>query len=186
LRFTPPDGGAVTEMGLGSRDVVSVGQVRDKAQAAREFVAAGINPIVARKAGRQKQRSCPTFGKVAGELIAAKQPGWRSTIHAALPATAARLRGRVEAVLDYAKAKGWRSGENPAMWRGHLEHLLPRRQKLQKLHNRAMAYRDIPEFIAGLREHPDTPRLAPSAKQDAPIGLKSISSGRLGRSRRPE
>lgn len=68
------------------------------------------------------------------------------------PETASRLRGRIEAVLDAAKAKGYRNGENPAAWRGHLSHLLPRRQKLTRGHHAAMAYSDIPAFIAILRE----------------------------------
>jgi integrase len=129
-------------------------------------------------------------------LIAAKQPGWRSAIHAAqwsatvkdycepiwnkpideiavadvlrvltpiwlrIPATGSRLRGRIEAILNYAKAKGWRSGENPAQWRGGLEHLLPRRQRLAKPHHAAMPYQDVPGFIATLRKRRDVPHLA--------------------------
>jgi integrase len=69
------------------------------------------------------------------------------------PETASRLRGRIEAVLDAAKAQGHRSGENPAAWRGHLSHLLPRRQKLTRGHHAAMAYLDVPAFLAKLREH---------------------------------
>jgi DNA invertase Pin-like site-specific DNA recombinase len=53
--------------------------------------------------------------------------------------TASRLRGRIEAVLDAAKAQGHRSGENPAAWRGHLSHLLPKRPKLKRGHHAAMA-----------------------------------------------
>lgn len=68
------------------------------------------------------------------------------------PETASRLRGRIEAVLDAAKAKGYRKGENPAAWRGHLSHLLPKRQKLTRGHHAAMPYLDIPAFIAKLRE----------------------------------
>jgi integrase len=68
------------------------------------------------------------------------------------PETASRLRGRIEAVLDAAKAQGHRSGENPAAWRGHLSHLLPKRAKLTRGHHAAMAYRDVPAFIAQLRE----------------------------------
>jgi len=48
------------------------------------------------------------------------------------PETASRLRGRVERVLDAAKAQGLRSGENPARWRGHLDQLLPKRQRLTR------------------------------------------------------
>ena len=76
------------------------------------------------------------------------------------PRRPAGSRGRIESVLDYAKAKGWRSGENPAAWRANLEHLLPRRQKIEAPHFDAMAYQEIPAFIASLWKHPDTSRLA--------------------------
>ena len=65
--------------------------------------------------------------------------------------TASRLRGRIERVLNAAKAKGHRSGENPAAWRGHLENLLPKRQKLTRGHHAAMPYPDIPAFVDKLR-----------------------------------
>jgi hypothetical protein len=65
------------------------------------------------------------------------------------PETASRLRGRIEAVLDAAKAQGYRSGENPAAWRGHLSHLLPKRGKLTRGHHAAMAYQDLPNSSAG-------------------------------------
>ncbi|HSH93183.1 MAG TPA: integrase arm-type DNA-binding domain-containing protein [Roseimicrobium sp.] len=66
--------------------------------------------------------------------------------------TASRLRGRIERVLDAAKAKGLRTGENPARWRGHLDSLLPRRKKLQRGHHAAMPYSDVPAFIVELRK----------------------------------
>lgn len=68
------------------------------------------------------------------------------------PETAARLRGRIERVLDAAKAKGHRSGENPALWRGHLDKLLPKRKKLSRGHHAAMPYMDVPAFIGDLRQ----------------------------------
>ncbi|MCB1393657.1 MAG: tyrosine-type recombinase/integrase [Nitrobacter sp.] len=66
--------------------------------------------------------------------------------------TASRLRGRIERVLDAAKAQGHRSGENPARWRGHLDHLLPRRQRLQRGHHAAMPFGAVPEFLRQLQE----------------------------------
>jgi integrase len=72
------------------------------------------------------------------------------------PETASRLRGRIERVLDAAKALGHRSGENPAIWRGHLKNLLPKRQKLTRGHHAAMAYADLPAFMGALRERPAT------------------------------
>ena len=74
--------------------------------------------------------------------------------------TASRLRGRIEKILDAAKAKGHRTGENPARWRGHLDHLLPRRQKLQRGHHAAMPWPDVPAFIARLRASPSISHLA--------------------------
>lgn len=67
------------------------------------------------------------------------------------PETASRVRGRVEAVLDYATAHGLRAGDNPARWRGHLEHLLPKRQRLAQGHHAALPYEAVPAFLARLR-----------------------------------
>lgn len=64
--------------------------------------------------------------------------------------TASRVRGRIENILDAAKAKGLRSGENPAAWRGNLKHLLPPRQRLTRGHQRALAYDAAPAFWAAL------------------------------------
>ena len=65
--------------------------------------------------------------------------------------TASRTRGRIERVLDFAKSKGWRSGENPAAWRGHLRNILPKRQKLTRGHLAAMPYESLPTFVDRLR-----------------------------------
>ena len=67
------------------------------------------------------------------------------------PKNADRLRGRIEAVLDAARAGGHRTGENPARWRGHLEHLLPRPPKLVRGHHAAMSYDELPAFLKRLR-----------------------------------
>jgi integrase len=76
------------------------------------------------------------------------------SIWTAKPETASRLRGRIEAVLDAARARGHipRNEANPARWRGHLDKLLPKRQKLSRGHHAAMAYADVPAFMASLRE----------------------------------
>lgn len=76
------------------------------------------------------------------------------------PETASRLRGRIERVLDAAKAKDFRSGENPARWRGHLDHLLPKRQKLTRGHHAALPFADVPAFVAELREREAVAALA--------------------------
>jgi integrase len=74
-------------------------------------------------------------------------PIWTTT-----PETASRLRGRIEAVLDQAKVLGYRTGENPARWRGHLDKLLPKLSRVRKVaHHAAMPYRKIPEFMTALR-----------------------------------
>jgi hypothetical protein len=88
-------------------------------------------------------------------VLSVLQPIWGR-----IPETASRLRGRIEVVLDYAKANGLRSGENPAAWRGHLALILPKRQKLSREHHAAMPYPDIPGFIAKLREVESIPALA--------------------------
>jgi hypothetical protein len=62
------------------------------------------------------------------------------------------LRGRIEKVLDAAKVKGFRQGENPARWRQHVDHLLPRQPKLRRGHHAAMPYEEVASFIAKLRE----------------------------------
>ncbi len=66
--------------------------------------------------------------------------------------TAIRLRGRIERILDAAKAKGYRDGENPARWRGHLDHLLAKPQKLTRGHHASMRWADLPVFIKTLRQ----------------------------------
>jgi len=69
------------------------------------------------------------------------------------PETASRLRGRIEAVLDWAKVRGYRSGENPACWRGHLAKLLPARSKVRRVkHHAALPYAEVPGFVVTLRE----------------------------------
>src|SRR5215472_18154355 len=69
------------------------------------------------------------------------------------PETAARVRGRIEAVLGWATVRGYREGENPARWRGFLENLLPKKSKVWRVeHHRALAYAELPSFMAELRE----------------------------------
>ncbi|WP_281059628.1 site-specific integrase [Mesorhizobium sp. M1E.F.Ca.ET.045.02.1.1] len=80
------------------------------------------------------------------DVLAILKPVWQ-----AKPETAQRLRGRVERVLDFAKASGHRSGENPALWRGHLQHLLAKGKKLSRGHHSAMPYSDVPAFVKRLR-----------------------------------
>ena len=67
--------------------------------------------------------------------------------------TASRVRGRIEAILDWATARAFRIGENPARWRGHLDKLFPARSKVQKVkHHKALSYKEIGGFMEKLRE----------------------------------
>jgi integrase len=67
--------------------------------------------------------------------------------------TAGRLRGRIEAILDWATVRGFRAGDNPARWRGHLDKLLPARSKVRKVrHHAALAYDELPAFMVALRK----------------------------------
>lgn len=96
----------------------------------------------------------PRFGDLAvadvrtAHVLAALEPIWPTK-----PETASRLRGRIEKILDFAKARGWRSGENPAAWKGHLALTLPARSKVAKVeHHAALPWREIGDFMAALRE----------------------------------
>ena len=67
--------------------------------------------------------------------------------------TASRVRGRIESVLDWATVRGYRAGENPARWRGHLAKLLPTRAKVQRVeHHAALPYDEMPGFVAEVRK----------------------------------
>jgi integrase len=153
----------------------------------------GIDPIEARRAGRQQLRldaaKAITFKECASRYIAAHRAGWRNAKHAAQweatietyadpvigglpvqaidmtlvlkviepiwatkPETAARLRGRIESILDWARVRGYCEGENPARWRGHLDKALPARSKVRKVeHHAALAYAALPDFLIELR-----------------------------------
>jgi integrase len=95
----------------------------------------------------------PIFGALpvqavdVGLVLRALEPIWTTK-----PETAGRVRGRIESVLDWATARGYRQGENPARWRGHLENLLPSRSKVRRVeHHAALPYPEIGTFTAELR-----------------------------------
>jgi integrase len=82
-----------------------------------------------------------------GLVLKVLEPIW-----AAKPVTAGRVRQRIESVLDWSKARGYREGENPARWRGHLDHLLPALHKLAVVkHHAALSYNRVSEFLRRLR-----------------------------------
>jgi integrase len=99
----------------------------------------------------------PVFGKLPvsaiddGLVLRAVKPIW-----SVKPETASRVRGRIESVLDWARVHGYRSGENPARWKGHLDHLLPAKSKVRRVkHHAAMPYTAISSFMAALRQRDD-------------------------------
>lgn len=79
-------------------------------------------------------------------VLAVLKPIWTTKTE-----TAQKTRGLIESVLNAAKARGHRTGENPAAWRGHLDHLLPRASKLSRGHHAAMNRDDLPNFVTMLR-----------------------------------
>jgi integrase len=89
-------------------------------------------------------------------VVAILEPIWRTK-----PETAGRVRGRIEAILDYAKVKGWRVGENPARWRGHLSHMLPARGKVARVvHHAALPWAEVATFMARLAQQEGVAALA--------------------------
>jgi integrase len=190
--------GRARSMGLGPSELVSLGEARDRAVAARKLLLDGIDPIEARNAERLQAKlaaaSTMTFKECGKAYIAAHETGWRNAKHrqqwrntldtyvypligalpvqaidtalvmkilepiwTAKPETAGRVRGRIESILDWAKVRQFRSGDNPARWRGHLDKLLPQKRKIHKVrHQPAMPYRDVPAFMAELRRQTST------------------------------
>jgi integrase len=186
--------GRKREMGLGSVNVFSLAEVRERARACRQLLDRGIDPIEHRKAAKLAEAAeaakAMTFEQAAEAFIADKRSGWRAGRnggHAAefastlrnyafatlgsLPVaaietahvvtalrpiwtdkheTAVRVRGRIEMVLNWATAGGFRSGENPARWKGHLENILtkPKPRALRVKHHAAVPYTAMPDFMA--------------------------------------
>jgi integrase len=96
----------------------------------------------------------PLIGKLPVEKIDTSlvlrvlEPLWQTK-----PETASRVRGRIEAILSYAIARGWRDGPNPALWRGHLQRMLPAPGKLRPVeHFAALDWHAAPAFMAELRQ----------------------------------
>jgi integrase len=127
-------------------------------EASRQFIKA--NKAAWKNAKHQDQwtntlatHASPTIGTLAvgavgvSEVITILEPLWTTK-----PETASRVRGRIERVLDWAKVRGYRSGENPARWRGHLDKILPARNKVRSVkHHAAVAIDDTASVYARLR-----------------------------------
>ena len=104
----------------------------------------------------------PTLGKLpvasvnVDDITNVLEPIWQEKTE-----TASRLRGRIESVLDFATARGWRSGENPARWKGHLDNLFPSRSKVAAVeHHAALPWQQIGAFWADLAKQEGTSALA--------------------------
>ena len=91
-------------------------------------------------------RAMPVDAIEAVDVLKCLKPLWMKKQE-----SASWTRGRIEAVLNCALARGLRSGENPARWKSNLSHLLPKRTVLSRVHHTAMAYEDVPAFIEKLR-----------------------------------
>jgi integrase len=101
-----------------------------------------------------EQDVLPVIGDLAVDdigtphVIKVLEPIWK-----AKPETASRIRGRIERVLAWATVRGFRSGDNPARWRGHLQEMFPAVGKIAAVnHHEAMPYVDVPAFMAKLRD----------------------------------
>lgn len=193
-------------MGLGSLNVLSLAEAREKARDQRKLLLDGIDPINAREATRAEARvavaTVVTFRQAAEAYIASQEIGWKNAKHATQwpatlaayaypvlgdlpvgsidtglvlkalepiwtekPETASRLRGRIEKVLDWATARGYRQGENPARWKGHLQNLLAAPAKAKRAvreaqkrgeHHEALPYAKMAGFMVALRKQPGT------------------------------
>lgn len=214
--------GRLREMGLGSAASFTLAEARERARAARQARADGMDPIESRRALRSA--TVRTWGAAKEDFITAKRGEWKSTSSdplapmgaqegqwrqslddygpkdglpvAALDTdtvlaclsqlwqkggkveTGTRLRGRIERIWDAEKVRGTVSGENPARWRGHLEHLLPRANKIKRTrHHPAMPYDALPAFMAALRSRDGLSRKAleftilTAARTDETVGM---------------
>jgi hypothetical protein len=181
-------------MGLGSCELFSLAEARQRALDARKLLADGIDPLIERKAARAahalETAKSRTFDDCAAAYIKAHRAGWKNPKHieqwentlatyvtpifgrlsiadidtglvlrALEPIwkekneTATRLRGRIERIIDWATTRGYRKGENPARWRGHLEHNLANINRAKRTqHHGALPFQQVPAFIAKLRE----------------------------------
>jgi integrase len=89
----------------------------------------------------------PVGAVETGHVTQILEPMWATKTE-----TASRVRGRIESVLDFAKTHGWRSGENPARWKGHIENILPRKNKVARVeHHHALPWREMGTFMQKLR-----------------------------------
>jgi len=192
--------GALRDMGLGPLSSLNLARARELAAEARQQVRAEARLADARamtfkecaqihfasherswrspRHRTQWAHSLATFvypvigdlpvGSIDTDLVLkVLEPIWNEK-----PVTANRVRGRIEAVLDWAKARGARDGLNPATWRGHLNHLLPPHQEIHVVqHHPALAYKELPVLMVELR--------ASSMVGARPLEFLILTAGRL-------
>lgn len=91
-------------------------------------------------------RNVPVDKVSTDDVVRVLRPLWHDK-----PETATKVRERIKLVLDHAKARGLRTGDNPAQWKGHLDQILPAPSKLSRGHHAAMPYVDVPAFLKRLR-----------------------------------
>lgn len=151
---------------LGMRATVQAMTFGDAAEALIE----GMSPSWRNDAHRGQWQTtlrvnaAPLAGLAVSDVTTDDVLGVLTPLWLRIPETANRLRGRIERVLDFAKARGMRSGENPARWRGHLDAILPKRQKHTRGHLKAMPFVEVPAFLVDLR---NTNGVAPRALEFA-------------------
>ena len=142
-RATPPEPATVTTFGKFAESYI-------------ESIQAGWRNAVHRQQWRQSLKDhalgltdLPIDSIATDDVLAVLQPIWLTKAE-----TAKRVRGRIEKILDAAKARGLRPRDslNPAIWRGHLALLLPAQSKLARGHHAALPWSDVPKFIAALRQ----------------------------------
>jgi integrase len=98
----------------------------------------------------------PVAAITVAQVMQILEPIWQTK-----PETAGRVRGRIETVLDYASARAWRAGDNPARWRGHLSNLLPARTKVRRVeHHAALPWAEVAAFMKTLTEQRGNAALA--------------------------
>jgi integrase len=93
-------------------------------------------------------RNLPVGVIETSDIVKVLMPIWNSKTE-----TATRIRARIESVMDWCEAHGYREGKNPARWKGNLDHILPERGKVQKIeHQPALPYREVPALVQELRQ----------------------------------
>jgi len=143
-----------------AREASNIANTRTFAECARAYIEAHAAGWKSAKHAAQwtatlETYAFPILGKLpvaaidTARVLQVLTPIWTTKTE-----TASRLRGRMESILDWAKVRGYRQGENPARWKNNLRHQLPARSKVQKTeHHAALPYGRVGTFMAELRKH---------------------------------